>query len=73
MDITAIIKERGLTRAQVCIMAGISRPMLSMIERGRRRAGLDTARSLADALGTDVIKIRPDLADVVAPPKEDGK
>ena len=55
--------HRGLTQAQLAQAAGLPRPNLSAIERGRREVSLGTLRALAVAL-----EITPGtLADGVAP------
>lgn len=55
--------ERGWTQEALARRAGISRPNLSAIERGRREVNLRTLRALAAAL-----EVRPGLlADGTAP------
>ncbi len=68
MDLTEHIKSKGLSRAKICADAGISRGMLSLIERGHRRIGADRAAAFAAALGLTVDAVRPDLAGLFAPP-----
>lgn len=72
MDLTEHIKTNGLSRAQICEAAGISRGMLSLIERGKRRIGTDRALAFANALGLSVDAVRPDLADLFNPPPTSG-
>lgn len=43
--------ERGWTQQELALRAGISRPNLSAIERGKREVSLKTLRVLASALG----------------------
>lgn len=64
MDITQHIKETGLSRAEVCRSAGISRAYLSLIEKGHRKIGPEKVTDLANALGVSIRDLRPDLADV---------
>lgn len=64
MSITDLITASGMSREQICDETGLSRPMLSMIEKGKRRPGADGARKLARVLGVRLIDIRPDLADL---------
>ncbi|WP_343502113.1 MULTISPECIES: helix-turn-helix domain-containing protein [Roseobacteraceae] len=66
MNITEHISTRGLSRADVCAKAGISRAYLSLIERGLRSIGPAKVHDLADALGVSVKDLRPDLAKVFA-------
>ena len=55
--------ERGLKQKELAYQAGLSRPNLSAIERGKREVNLQTLRRLALAL-----EIRPGiLADGIAP------
>ncbi|WP_104492008.1 helix-turn-helix domain-containing protein [Paracoccus denitrificans] len=68
MDLTEHIKAHGLSRAQICEAAGISRGMLSLIERGKRRIGTERALAFANALGLSIDAVRPDLADLFNPP-----
>lgn len=75
MNLTEHIKASGLTRAQICQSAGISRGMLSLIERGKRRIGADRAAAFAAALGVSVDVVRPDLAEIfhpISPTSEDA-
>jgi transcriptional regulator with XRE-family HTH domain len=44
--------ELGLTLKQVALMAGLSHPFLSQVERGLARPSVTTLQRLADALGT---------------------
>jgi len=44
----------GLTQAQVAAMAGLSRPMYTNIELGRKNPSLDTALRIAEVLGQPV-------------------
>lgn len=57
-------RQRGLRQAQLAEAAGIPRPNLSAIERGKREVSLGTLRALARAL-----EVRPGLlVDGVPPP-----
>lgn len=47
-------QRHGLTIAQVCEQAGISRGMLSKIETGHTSAGMDTLSRIARALGVSM-------------------
>ena len=62
MDTSYLIKASGKTREQICAEAQISRGMLSLIERGERRIGVQSVAKLAAALGVDPADLRPDLA-----------
>ncbi|WP_158966221.1 helix-turn-helix domain-containing protein [Chachezhania sediminis] len=68
MDISAHIKDQGLSRAEICEVAGISRAYLSLIEKGERRVGTGKAGALAAALGVPVQSLRPDLAEMFSSP-----
>lgn len=72
MGLTEHIKANGLSRAQICEAARISRGMLSLIERGKRRIGPDRALAFANALGLPVDAVRPDLADLFNSPTSEG-
>lgn len=43
--------ERKVSQERLAEMAELDRTFISMIERGKRRATLETAKQLADALG----------------------
>lgn len=61
--------ERGLSQADLALRAGIPRPNLSAIERGKRDLTLGTLRALARAL-----EVRPGiLVDGIPPRAEEGK
>ena len=62
MNITEHIEANGLSRAQICKTAGISKGFLSLIESGERRIGVKKVQDLADALGVSAGDLRPDLA-----------
>ncbi|KJZ31649.1 hypothetical protein TW83_07755 [Paracoccus sp. S4493] len=64
MEIREHITARGLSRAQICAAAGISRGMLSLIESGHRRIGVEKAEAFAAALGLPIASVRPDLAQM---------
>ena len=64
MNITEHINDKGLSRAQICEQAGISRAYLSLIEKNLRTVGPGKVAALAGALGVSVSDLRPDLADV---------
>ena len=66
MNITKHIEACGLNRAEICARSGISRSMLSLIERGQRRIGVEKAAVFAAALGVPVQAVRPDLAEMFA-------
>lgn len=68
MDVTEHIKAHGLSRESICQKAGISRTLLSLIEKGDRQIGPRKVKPLADALGVSVRDLRPDLADTFADP-----
>jgi transcriptional regulator with XRE-family HTH domain len=48
---------QGLTLEQLADKAGLHRTSLGLIERGRRRLTLDSAKRLADALGVRLSEI----------------
>lgn len=56
-----IIRElrlrKGVSQERLAEQASLDRTFVSMIERGRRRPTLDTAKRLADALGSPLSKI----------------
>jgi len=66
MDIKQIIADCGLTRAEICQRAGITRGFLSMLESGTRSVGTDRIAAVAMALGVTPAKLRPDLAALFA-------
>lgn len=49
--------ERKVSQERLAEMAGLDRTFVSMIERGKRRATLDTAKQLAQALGTSLSRM----------------
>lgn len=72
MTITDHITASPLSRKEICERAGLSPSMLSLIEKGHRKASPELTRSLAQTLGVSPAVIRPDLADLfgVAPDAE---
>lgn len=64
MNLAEHINATGLSRADICAASGISRGMLSLIESGKRRIGVDKASAFAAALGIPVHQVRPDLAEM---------
>jgi hypothetical protein len=58
------IDRSGLSRPEICERAGISHSMLSMIETGARRPGVETVMVLAREFGADPATLRPDLARI---------
>lgn len=68
MRITEHITTNGMSRADICAKAKISRGMLSLIESGKRQIGPERARDFAEALGVPVEVVRPDLAEVFSSP-----
>jgi len=64
MNITEHIKLNELSREKICVVAGISRAYLSLIEGGKRKVGPAKVGRLAKALGVTVRHLRPDLADL---------
>lgn len=69
MDLAKHIEASGLSRADICAAVGISRGMLSLIESGQRRIGVEKAAALAAALKVPVALVRPDLADMFSTPQ----
>lgn len=53
-NLKRIRTERGLSSIELSEMVGVSQPMITLIERGRKVPGLALARDLAQALGTTV-------------------
>ena len=49
--------QRGLTIQAVADAAGITRPYLSFLEKGRRRPTLDVALRWAEALGISLSRL----------------
>ncbi|MBY4797400.1 helix-turn-helix domain-containing protein [Collinsella sp. AGMB00827] len=45
--------DARLTKVDFCLMAGISRPLLDLIEAGEANVTLDTLERLASAFDTD--------------------
>lgn len=46
--------KQGLSQERVAELAGLDRTFISLIERGRRRATLETAVAIAQALGVSL-------------------
>ena len=66
MNITHHIEANGLSRADICKAAGITKGFLSLIESGDRRVGVGKLSALAAALGVAPGDLRPDLAGIFA-------
>lgn len=49
--------RRGLSQERLAELADLDRTFVSMIERGRRRPTLDSAKRLAQALGIPLTKM----------------
>lgn len=49
--------RKGISQERLAEQASLDRTFVSMIERGRRRPTLDTAKRLASALGIPLSKI----------------
>jgi len=63
-----VIRERsGLTLSALALLAGISQPHLSNIERGRRQASPALLLRLAESLKVPVVAL---LTEAEAPPDE---
>lgn len=57
-------KLSGLSQSEVARRAGVSQPVISAYERGRREPGLSMLVKLIDATGCDVsIEVRPLRSD----------
>ena len=65
MNITKHIEASGRSRADICAAVGISRGMLSLIESGHRRIGVEKALVFADTIGVPLSIVRPDLAGIL--------
>ncbi len=50
-------RSRGLSQERLAEISDLDRTFISMIERGRRRATLDTAKQLANALGASLTEM----------------
>lgn len=53
-QVRALRLQRGMTQEQLAEAAELSVPYISHIERGRKRASLETLERLAEALGITV-------------------
>jgi len=58
--------ERGMTQQALADAAGVSRPFLVDIEKGRRGAKPETWERIANALGVTVPELRGDEHDTVS-------
>ena len=61
-------KLMGLTQKEVAERAGISLPFYGHIERGTRKASLETAVDIANALGVSTDLLLQDSLDVMTRP-----
>ena len=61
-------KLMGLTQKEVAERAGISLPFYGHIERGTRKASLETTVDLANALGVSTDMLLQDSLDVMTKP-----
>ena len=50
-------QDRKLSQERLAEISNLDRTFVSMIERGKRRATLDTAKQLAEALGVSLAQI----------------
>jgi transcriptional regulator with XRE-family HTH domain len=57
--IRAIREDRGLSQEELGAKAGLHRTYISLIERGKQSATLDTMEKIADALNVPVKKLMP--------------
>jgi transcriptional regulator with XRE-family HTH domain len=48
-------ERRGLSRARLAEMAGLSQPYIGLLERAERSPNLDTADAIASALGVPLV------------------
>lgn len=64
-------RQNGLTIRQVCTLVGLSHTHLSMLERGRREASINTLYPLMQALNGDFINALRLLALDAGVPEED--
>lgn len=53
-DIADLRNQRGMTQQQVADMAGIKRPHVARVEKGKYNFGFDTLQAIADALDADI-------------------
>ena len=53
-DIADLRNQRGMTQQQVADMAGIKRPHVARVEKGKYNFGFDTLQTIADALDADI-------------------
>lgn len=52
-NVRAMRTRLGLTKTRLCLMAGISRPLLDTIERGEGNITISTLSRIAEALGVE--------------------
>lgn len=57
--IRAIREEQGFSQEELGAKAGLHRTYISLIERGKQSATLDSMERIADALGVSVKKLMP--------------
>jgi len=50
-------RERGLSQEALADLAGLDRTFISLLERGKRRATLESADAIASALGLTLIEL----------------
>ena len=53
-DIAALRKKKGMTQQQVADMAGIKRPHVARVEKGKYNFGFDTLQTIAETLDADI-------------------
>lgn len=53
-DIADLRNQRGMTQQQVADMAGIKRPHVARVEKGKYNFGFDTLQTIAEALDADI-------------------
>ncbi|HUC17775.1 MAG TPA: helix-turn-helix transcriptional regulator [Acetobacteraceae bacterium] len=56
-------QKKNLTQVELAAEVGVSRPMISNIERGKFAPGRDTMAALADVLGVSLDELRRGLSD----------
>lgn len=62
--IRAMRAEQGLTQEELAERAQLDRVFISMLERGKRRATLESAQALASALGLTFAELAVRLAEL---------
>lgn len=73
--VKAMRAEQGLTQEELADRAQLDRVFISMLERGKRRATLESAQALAQALGMTFAELAsrlPSVPEVATAPSTDS-